>query len=441
MSRVEKRVAKVARPRVRTPTSANRRALANVLRARERELEAVEAVGLAISEVLSAAQIGMMLDVVVGRAKELVAADVASLTLVDASGCQTVRGSSGIRTPAFLHIRIPFGVGVDGSVLATGCSKRVGDYLTDPTISHELDPIVGAEGVRACMSVPFFVDGTVAGTLNVGRREVRPFSQGDESLLARLAMQTTVAVKIARLCHEVQALEAERTALLRERLIGIARAREAERKRIARELHDDLGQTLSGLVVNLEASSSQAAVPPSVRRALEECAAAARGALRSVRGWLGELRAPTLDPIDLAVALRSDLLPSFEAESGCATALEVTGWPADLPGEVTFNLYRIFQESLSNVRRHAGASCVEVRLAAAGERLVVSIRDDGIGFDVDAANQARADADGSGSAGFGLIGMRERAALLGGELRVQAVRGRGTSVTITIPRSWSQCSP
>src|SRR5581483_8041384 len=156
---------------------------------------------------------------------------------------------------------------------------------------------------------------------------------------------------------------------------------------------------------------------------------------------LGELRIPWLESIDLAVVLRDDLLPAFEAESGCGVRLEVCGWPADLPGEVTFQLYRVIQESLANVRRHARATRVSVRLAVVGDGLTVTIADDGIGFTPcqpgASATGAAAGTTAPGSAvGFGLIGMRERAALLGGELHVEPTPGGGTTVRLTIPLDW-----
>jgi signal transduction histidine kinase len=292
------------------------------------------------------------------------------------------------------------------------------------------------------MSVPFFLDNRVAGTLNVARRSASPFSLSDELLLTRLARQATVAVKIAALWQEVRTLEAERAQLLHDRLIAITRAKELERKRIARELHDDLGQTLSGLVVNLEVSRREPGLAPDVRRSLEACVGAARDALRSVRAWLGTLRIPLLETIDLARALSDDLLPSFEAETGCSASLDVTGWPEDLPGEVTFNVYRVIQEALTNVRRHAQARSVRVRLAAAADRLVVSIADDGVGVR-DELLPAAAAADAAGPAGphpsgFGMIGMRERATLLGGELRITSAAAGGTVVVLTIPSDWTR---
>lgn len=403
--------------------------LSNLLEQRGRELDAVEAVGRVMTDVLSADKIDELLDVVVARAKTLLESDLATLDLLDAQGCQTVRGSSGIRTEAIRHLCIPTGVGVNGQVSLTGRPKRVADYPNDPTITHELNATIGAEGIRALMSVPFLIDGRVAGTINVARRSPDPFTEEEEALLTRLATQATVAVKIATLWQEVSALEAERTKLLRERLIAITRAKELERKRIARELHDDIGQTLSGLAVNLDASRRVPDLPEEVRTSLDSCLNAARGTLRSVRAWLGELRIPLLDSMDLAVAFGDDLLPGFEAESGCGASLEQADWPEDLPGEVIFNIYRIVQEALANVRRHARARVVRVRLAAVGERLVVSVSDDGVGLTEDASPDPGPD-------GFGLIGMRERAALLGGELRIESRPGMGTTVVLTIPSDW-----
>jgi signal transduction histidine kinase len=424
------------------PAEASAARASALLGLRERELDAVEAIGDVITELLSPDQIDLLLDVVVARAKALLCADLATLDLADESGCQTVRGSSGIRTEAIRHLRIPIGVGVNGVVVQTGRPKRVADYGCDASITHELNDVVGAEGIRALMSVPFFLDSRVAGTLNVARRSPDPFSPDDEQLLVRLARQATVALKIATLWQEVRALEAERAHLLHDRLIAITRAKELERKRIARELHDDLGQTLSALVVNLEASRREPDLAPQVRSSLESCVGAARDALRSVRTWLGALRIPLLETIDLARALGDELLPNFEAETGCQAYLEVQAWPEELPGEVTFNVYRVVQEALTNVRRHARARSVHVRLATAGDQLLVSIADDGVGIgDEPPLGDQLADKAGVGPsqpANFGLIGMRERATLLGGQLRVVSAQDGGTTVILTIPSDWTR---
>lgn len=211
--------------------------------------------------------------------------------------------------------------------------------------------------------------------------------------------------------------ERKRAEALRERLVGqIMVAQEEERGRIARELHDGIGQTVTSLAVGLrsleEAATREEAA--SQAKALRKTAA---GAVEEVRRIARGLRPSVLDDLGLAEALRH----------GVAADVHIHGSAMDrLPGAVETTVYRIVQEAMTNVVRHAAAGSVGVVIHGAATMLTAIIEDDGCGFEV------AADDTGSGR-GFGIQSMKERAALLNGTVEIESSLGKGTSVFVRIP--------
>lgn len=214
----------------------------------------------------------------------------------------------------------------------------------------------------------------------------------------------------------------ERTRL-RKFGMGSLRAAEAERRRIARELHDDAAQRLSSLLIRLRLARMED--DPERRDALleevrEELVDSAELVRRIARG----LRPPALEDVGLATAIRSHVRShvhhaEFEVE------LDVRPVGESLGEEERLVIYRIVQEALSNVIRHADADLVQVALARRDGRIVAEVRDDGRGFDPERAGDA--------GGGLGLVGMRERASLIGAEFEIHSVPERGTHVRIAIP--------
>jgi signal transduction histidine kinase len=217
-----------------------------------------------------------------------------------------------------------------------------------------------------------------------------------------------------------QALELseERLRALSRRLLEV---QEEERKRLARDLHDDIGQVLTALKLQLESVARGGATQ------IRECVDTTSHALERVRQLSLSLRPLQLDDLGLVAALRSHLdlqarvgklKPHFEA--GRALPL--------LAPDVETACFRVAQEAINNVLRHARAGNLWLRLEGADDRLVLSVRDDGAGFDLDAARRRAA-----AGASLGVVGMEERAALAGGSLEVQTSSGHGTVVRATFP--------
>jgi PAS domain S-box-containing protein len=224
----------------------------------------------------------------------------------------------------------------------------------------------------------------------------------------------------------------ERRAAERMLRLSMARARdlaarllnaeEAERKRLAHDLHDQIGQELTALRMRVELLA-RAAGSEAMRPQLAEIAAVAGETLERVRQMSVDLRPPQLDTLGLAAALRAHV--ERQGELGqLAVHFDSRGFPRDIPPAIEIVCFRVVQEALTNVMRHSGASNAWVVLGVVGAVLSATVRDDGAGFDV----QAVLERDPGGS-GLGLPGMRERVALVGGTLDIRSQPGQGCTVT------------
>jgi signal transduction histidine kinase len=204
-------------------------------------------------------------------------------------------------------------------------------------------------------------------------------------------------------------------------------AQEAERARVARDLHDQIGQSLTSVLLALRLSdlALDADVPDvgAARSRLEQSRELVTDALRDVRELAFKLRPPALDDLGVAAALER-LTERVAAADPSTVTLQLDGLAqARLPADVEVVVYRTVQEALSNAARHARARHVAVVVTLIGSKLHVEVRDDGAGFD-----PARVPATA-----LGLAGMRERAALVQGRLQIDSASGAGTTVTLEVP--------
>jgi signal transduction histidine kinase len=209
----------------------------------------------------------------------------------------------------------------------------------------------------------------------------------------------------------------------------ITRAQEEERKRLARDLHDDLSSSLLLLIRRLDSAipTSRARQLASYKATLEGLHKQAVEALQHVRRYVQDLRPRILDDLGLIASLEwmaDDMQKNYKIQ----TSVSVAGKEHSLPAEVQLLLFRIAQEALSNVRRHSEASTASITLDISDESIAMAVRDNGQGFDMPERVEDLA------SAGrLGIMGMAERAKLLNGTLEVRSSRGRGTEVITTIP--------
>ncbi|MDT6995660.1 sensor histidine kinase [Burkholderia cenocepacia] len=257
-------------------------------------------------------------------------------------------------------------------------------------------------------------------------------NEANERLEQRVAARTAqLSASNRDLRREVEervraerALQASREEL-REIAAISASAREAEQRRIARELHDELAQTLATLKNDLEWLIDR--VPQddaSLARKIAAMHALARGAVAATRRIASDLRPLMLDDLGFAAAMQW-LVEDFRHRHGIACALHVEPPELQLDEPYATAVFRIAQEALANVARHAAASHANVELVCGGEAIALTIRDDGAGFDPAVPRK---------SSSFGLVGLRERAYLVGGTLRIATTLGEGTTVEVEIPR-------
>ena len=208
----------------------------------------------------------------------------------------------------------------------------------------------------------------------------------------------------------------------------IAAAQEAERRRIARDIHDHIGQQFTGLRLRLDAMMKKAPAGSDLSTELTEISEQSRKFDADLSLLVWQMRPGVLDTHGLTSALNS-FTREWSANHGLEVEFHSTDAGARLMPEIETNLYRIIQEALNNVIKHANAKRVSITINYLPEEAVLIIEDDGMGFDVDA--EAIHTTEGSG---FGLLGMKERAALIGGRLAIESNEGGGTAILIRVPR-------
>lgn len=200
----------------------------------------------------------------------------------------------------------------------------------------------------------------------------------------------------------------------------VLRAQEDERRRVARDLHDEVNQALTAVLLRLEALAQD--VPPDERERVAELKQLTGQAMDELLRLARQLRPSALDDHGLAPAIEAQVR-SFGERTGVEASLDIDGDPGELDEETQTVVYRIVQEALANAARHASAGRVEVHLASSAGKAELRVRDDGRGFDPLA----------SPNGGLGLGGMAERARLVGGALDLRSARGAGTELTLRIP--------
>jgi PAS domain S-box-containing protein len=273
----------------------------------------------------------------------------------------------------------------------------------------------------AILGVPIAWGGELLGVINLmSDAEVRTFTSDDACLLSQFADQAAIAIANARLFEQVRAGR-ERLRALSRRLVEV---QEVERRHIAHELHDEIGQIITGLSLAIEMSTRLPA--DEARLSQSEAQALVNELMTRVRDLSLDLRPAMLDDLGLLPALLWHF-ERYTALTKVRVDFKHTGLDRRFRPEVETAVYRIVQEALTNVARHAGVSEVRVRLWASRDMLGVQIEDQGVGFDPEAALAA--------SNTSGLAGMRERLALLGGHLAVDSAPGAGSRLMAELPVS------
>ncbi len=317
------------------------------------------------------------------------------------------------------------GKGLPGWVLEHGAPYVTNDAPNDPVLRHEL-PF--NQGISSAICTPIFdAQQQVIAFLAVqDKRSQKPFTDADIDFLTALSPVASIAIQNAQAYRKISDAEsAVQTsyAQLRALAARLQSVREEERKDIARELHDELGQVLTALKMDLAALLE--GLPKRNKRVRERAEAMMQqidSTIKTVRRMSSQLRPGMLDDLGLGpsiewyaqefqtrtnIAVQVNVPEEFELEHGLATAL-----------------FRIFQETLTNVARHANATRVQAKLEARQDMVILEIQDNGQGFDME---QVR------GKRSLGLLGMRERAEMVAGTLTIDSAPGKGTFVVVSVP--------
>jgi signal transduction histidine kinase len=294
-----------------------------------------------------------------------------------------------------------------GRVLQRGRSERVDSVLDDPEIDQQA---ARRMGVRSALYVPLVVQGRPIGVVIAHDKlgATSSFTDDDVRLTESLSARAAIAVDLSQ-------------RVSRDAVRRVVQAQEAERARLARELHDETGQALTSILLGLK-SMEERVESDEGRSAASELRELVVSTLQDVRRLAVELRPAALDDFGLVPALER-LRDTVSEQSAISVDVQSSLGDRRLPADVETMLYRTVQEALTNVVKHADASHVTVRLGHGDGTVVLTVQDDGRGFDPRSAR------DG----GLGLAGMRERAALLGGRFTLEASEGAGTMLKAEVP--------
>ena len=363
-----------------------------------RQLESLQEISSALVGELD---LPRLLQLVVERLRELIDARIVAIALPVADGLR-VEAIAADNVEGLLHYVLPH-ESKAGSVLARGRSERIDAVIDDPEVMQEVTRRFGA---TTGLYVPLLTGGNPIGIAFAHDKRGRDprFTSADLRLAEHFAQRAAVAVDLSR---RVQ----------RDSLRRMIEGQEAERRRLARELHDETGQALTSVLLGLRSVEKAEDVPTAIAQLRDLVVAT----LQDVRRLAVELRPQALDDFGLVPAVER-LVDTFREATGISVEFESRLGDVRLPSEVETTLYRIVQESLTNIAKHAGARRVSVLLLRKAASVSALVEDDGHGFDV----------SGPRDGGIGLEGMRERLALLEGRLDIESTRA-GTSIVAEVP--------
>jgi signal transduction histidine kinase len=363
--------------------------------------------GIAITSELS---LDAVLQTLVRIAADLTSARYCALGVIsrDGSGLSTfvTHGVDGETRAAIGDL--PRGRGILGVLIDDARPLRLDDLSTHPR-SVGFPP--NHPPMRSFLGVPVITRGVAYGNLYLTDKQPSgSFTEEDEELVTLLAAQAAVAIENAG-------------SVRRDALRRAVQAQEVERRRLARELHDETGQALTSILLGLSAVERAGSLDEA-RAAVGELRDLVVETLQEVRALAVELRPSALDDFGLEPALRR-LGQSIRETRSLDVQVETMLDGSRLPEDVETAVYRIVQEALTNVVKHARAERVSIVLTRTSDGVLVVIEDDGHGFETDEIRRG----------GLGLTGMRERVDLLEGKLEIESTRGAGTTLIVELPIS------
>ncbi|MDX2090138.1 MAG: histidine kinase [Kofleriaceae bacterium] len=369
----------------------------------------------ALAMLAAGAPLGDILEALTEVIEELVPDTMVSVLVIDRSGTRLLHGAAPSLPEAYNRAVHGAPIGPAAGSCGTAAYKRdtviVSDIANDPLWVDYRD-LALAHDLRACWSTPILAnDGHVLGTFAVYYKSVRNPTPGAMALVMNAVHVASIAIERRFLDEQLRALS--------ER---IEATREEERTGIAREIHDELGQALTALKLDLAWIARRRGDDPAISGKLREMMSSTDDLIATVRRISSELRPGILDDVGLAAAIEWQA-EEFHRRTGIHSTVSSALGDVQLERGLATAVFRIFQEAITNVARHASASAIFVDLRLERGRLKLDIADDGIGLP-DSPPRIGA---------LGLLGMRERARRLDGECVITRREPRGTLVSLTVP--------
>jgi signal transduction histidine kinase len=384
--------------------------------------ETIRAAALALGESL---EVNTVLEALLDYLSQLVPYDSACAMLMDGKTRLVVAALRGYErwTDPRLTQELTFEIAATPN-LHTLFSRQHSLVIPDTALSPQWQKRPGGEHIHNWLGVPLLARGKFIGVVSLDKTEPNFFTVNHLRLAEALAAQAAVAIQNAQLFEQVSTGRA----LLRRLTHEVVSAQEEERQRISRELHDEAGQAMTALRLGLALLKKELPDDPKLHQHMDEALDLTNDTMIQIRMLAQALRPPALDTLGLNNTL-DGYCREFAARSGLAVAYSGQPLP-NLTEALTISFYRLLQEALNNIARHAQATDVKVALQYDGATVSLVIVDNGRGFDPRRRRRSRP------AGGMGLVGMQERLELLGGRLEVDSQPGRGTRLVASIP--WTE---
>jgi len=323
------------------------------------------------------------------------------------------------------NVRLSLGEGITGNVAQSGKAILLEDISSDPRVAHR--ELVMAEGLKAFICVPLRARDKVLGVLNVASRMPRHFTTSDMHLLYAIGDQLGIAIEHAKLYERLRKARERLRKLARQNLV----AEEDERRRIARELHDETSQSLSGIALQLQALIEMSAISgkqePEFVGGLKKVQSLTVQVHKEVSRLISNLHPALLDTLGLVPAVRQHAETRLQPLEINIT-VETRGTEMRFPPEVEAAFFRFIQGAVGNIAQHSKAKNATIVLEYKPDEFLLTISDDGQGFNVSEIT----DVEESGR-GRGLFSMRERVGFMGGTSGIESEIGKGTTVWARVP--------
>ena len=316
------------------------------------------------------------------------------------------------------------GDGIAGKVVDTGRAVLLEDISKDPDAAR--GDLVTTEGLKAFVSIPVRAGHRVFGAINVASRIPHHFGKDDVYVLHSIGDQMGIAIERAEVYEQLRKGRETYQRLARYVLL----AQEEERRRIARELHDETSQSMSALALNLRALLELAEMSghsPDFIERVRKVHLLSEQIAHELSRVINYLRPALLDSVGLVPAIRRFAQDNLQPQ-GIELSVEATGGCPHIPPEVEVALFRFAQGAIGNIARHAKAKTAAIELQCEPDQIALRISDDGQGFDLSGIKGIE-----DTGRGRGLYAMRERISLLGGTFVVDTAPGKGTIVVATVP--------